>query len=318
MTEILKRELIYLWYYFELQFRQIVAYWILGMVLGSLISVFGKTKIPALLTVIQGKKLGVLGVIPASLIGIASPLCMYGTIPIAASFAGKGTENDELVLQPMLAAFMMSSILLNPQLLFYSAALGTTALIIRFVSCFLCGIAAGFCVRFFFKKKKFFNFAGFTAPENHDTDPNLIMRLLKNLGRNIKATGLYFLIGIILSAVFQRYVPEDAMAALFGRHRGFGLLMSATIGVPLYMCGGGTIPLLMGWLDNGMSMGSAAAFMITGPATKITNLGAVKIVLGVKNFVLYLVFVMLAALMSGLFVDYVFKAGINLWNISKI
>ena len=44
------------------------------------------------------------------------------------------------------------------------------------------------------------------------------------------------------------------------------------------------------WLVDGMSMGSAAAFMITGPATKITNLGAVKIVLGTKRFAAYLVF----------------------------
>ena len=49
-----------------------------------------------------------------------------------------------------------------------------------------------------------------------------------------------------------------------------------------------------------MSLGSAAAFMITGPATKITNMGAVKIVLGLKNFVLYLLFVMLFALLTGL------------------
>jgi hypothetical protein len=36
MVEILKREFIYLWYYFEIQLRQIAGYWILGMVLGSL------------------------------------------------------------------------------------------------------------------------------------------------------------------------------------------------------------------------------------------------------------------------------------------
>jgi uncharacterized membrane protein YraQ (UPF0718 family) len=34
-----------------------------------------------------------------------------------------------------------------------------------------------------------------------------------------------------------------------------------------------------------MNMGADAAFMITGPAAKITNLGAVKIVLGVKNYI---------------------------------
>jgi uncharacterized membrane protein YraQ (UPF0718 family) len=203
-----------------------------------------------------------------------------------------------------LAAFIMSSILLNPQLLFYSAALGPTALLIRFVSCFLCGIAAGICVRYLCKDKRFFNFKDFREPVNHDTDPNPFLRLLKNIGRNVKATGLYFLIGIMLAAIFQRYVPEEAITVLFGRNRGFGLLMAATIGVPLYMCGGGTVPLLMGWLDSGMSIGSATAFMLTGPATKITNLGAVKIVLGVKHFVMYLVFVMFAALISGFIVDY--------------
>ena len=56
------------------------------------------------------------------------------------------------------------------------------------------------------------------------------------------------------------------------------------------MCGGGTIPLLQQWLWDGMSMGSAAAFMITGPATKITNLGAMKIVLGWKRFLLYILY----------------------------
>jgi uncharacterized membrane protein YraQ (UPF0718 family) len=306
MTEIIRREAVYLWYYFSVQFEQIFGYWVLGMVIGSVISIFGKEKIHALLTMIQKKPLGVLGLVPASLIGIASPLCMYGTIPIAASFSKKGVKDD------WLAAFMMCSILLNPQLLFYSAALGPTAFIIRFVSCFFCGIAAGLCVRRFFRGRPFFNFAGFSEPETRDTDPSLCIRLLKNIGRNIKATGLSFLIGIILSALFQRYVPEDALVLLFGGNngflgRGFGLLMAATIGVPLYMCGGGTIPLLQTWLWNGMSLGSAAAFMITGPATKITNLGAVKIVLGLKNFVFYLAFTILCALASGFLVDYVFR-----------
>ncbi len=71
----------------------------------------------------------------ASALGIASPLCMYGMIPIEVSFSRSGIKDD------WLAAFMMSSILLNPQLIIYSAALGQTALIVRIPSCFLCGIA---------------------------------------------------------------------------------------------------------------------------------------------------------------------------------
>jgi uncharacterized membrane protein YraQ (UPF0718 family) len=298
MIEIIRREFTYFWFYFTIQFDQIFRYWVLGIVLGSVISVFGKEKIHKLFAALQKRRLGILGVIPASLIGIASPLCMYGTIPIAASFSEKGMRDD------WLAAFMMSSILLNPQLLIYSAALGTTALIIRFVSCFLCGVAAGLCIRLFFREKGFFNFSGFAQQTNRDTDPRIFIRLVKNILRNIKATGPYFLAGIVLSALFQQYVPPDAFAAVFGNQKGFGVLMAATIGVPMYVCGGGTIPLLADWLRSGMSMGSAAAFMITGPATKITNLGAVKIVLGAKRFALYILFSILFALVTGLITDF--------------
>jgi uncharacterized membrane protein YraQ (UPF0718 family) len=300
MGEILKREFIYLWYYFSIQFEQIVWYWIFGMALGSLISVFGKEKIHALFVKMRDTKMGIFGIIPASLLGIASPLCMYGTIPIAASFAEKGMAEE------WIAAFVMSSILLNPQLLFYSAALGIPALVIRFVCCFLCGAAAGLFVRLFFRKEPFFKFTKFEKMADRDTDPNMLVRFLKNFGRNIKATGPYFLAGIILTALFQRYVPQEAFAGLFGKNRGFGVLMAAAIGVPLYVCGGGTIPLLREWMLNGMTLGSASAFMITGQAMKITNLGAVKIVLGIKHFLFFVLFTVLFALLSGLAIDFLF------------
>ena len=121
--------------------------------------------------------------------------------------------------------------------------------------------------------------------------------------RNIRAAEGWFFMGIVLSALFQRYVPAEVMTDLFGVNQAFGVLMAAAIGVPLYACGGGTIPLLQGWLLDGMSMGSAAAFMITGPATKITNMGAVKIVLGIRRFVIYIVYVILFSLLAGLLVN---------------
>ena len=296
---ILKREFVYLWYYFDVQFRQIFWYWAIGIFAGSLISVFLKDRIHGTFRKMGDTKLGVLGLIPASLLGIASPLCMYGTIPLAASVSKSGMRDD------WLAAFMMTSILLNPQLIIYSAALGPTALTVRIVSCFLCGIAAGLLVRFCYKDKPFFNFSGFDEPKSHDTDPNLFLRLLKNIGRNIKATGPMFLLGILLSALFQRYIPQDWMVTVFGGNEAWGVLMAATIGVPLYACGGGTIPLIRQWLQEGMSLGSAAAFMLTGPSTKITNLGALKIVLGIKRFMLYFIFVMLFSFLTGIAVNLV-------------
>ena len=299
MTSILRREAIYLWYYFTVQLDQIYAYWLAGMAIGSFVSVFGKQKIHALFEAMNGKRLSLFGIVPACLLGIASPLCMYGTIPIAASFSEKGMRED------WLASFMMASVLLNPQLIVYSSALGTTALTVRVISCFMCGIFAGLAVNLYGKitGRSFFTFGGFYESSNRDTDPNILIRYIKNFGRNVKATGGYFLLGIVLSAMFMRYVPAESFARLFGRKNGFGVLMAATIGVPLYACGGGTIPLLQMWLADGMSMASASAFMITGPATKITNLGALKIVLGGWKFVGYLAFVIIYSLLNGLIVD---------------
>lgn len=295
--EILRRELVYIWYYFTVQLEQIFTWWVLGMAIGSAVSVFAKAPIHRAFRALQGKRLGVLGIAAASALGIASPLCMYGTIPIAASISKSGMRDS------WLAAFMMSSILLNPQLIVYSAALGGTVLAVRIVSCFLCGITAGLLLYFLYRDKPFFNFSGFDAPKSRDTDPNLFLRYFKNLWRNVKVTGLYFLIGVLLSALFQRYVPAEALTALFGGNEALGVLIAATIGVPLYACGGGTIPLLQQWLWDGMSVGSAASFMLTGPATKITNLGALKIVLGMRRFVLYIAFVVLFSLIAGLFVN---------------
>ena len=294
---IIRREFIYIWYYFDLQLRQIFRYWVLGMAIGSLISVFAKDKIHRLFAGLQGKKLGLLGIIPACLLGIASPLCMYGTVPIAASFRKQGMRED------WLAAFMMASILLNPQLIIYSAALGRSALAVRIVSCFLCGCTAGILVFLFYRDKEFFDFEGFEVRASRDTHPNLLVRYLLNFWRNIKATGPYFLFGILLSALFQRYIPQDVMVNMFGGNEAWGVLMAATIGVPLYACGGGTIPLLQAWLTEGMSLGSAAAFMITGPATKITNLGALKIAMGWKRFTLYLMYVMAFSFICGVIVN---------------
>ena len=269
------------------------------MAIGSFVSVFGKKKIHELFAAMNGRGWSIFGIVPACILGIASPLCMYGTIPIAASFREKGMRED------WLASFMMASVLLNPQLIIYSTALGRVGVSIRVLSCFMCGIIAGLAVNVYNRVtgRNFFTFSGFYETSNRDTDPNIFLRYIKNFGRNVRATGGYFLLGVFLTALFMRYVPAESFARLFGRKNGFGVLMAATVGVPLYACGGGTIPLLIMWLADGMSWAAASAFMITGPATKITNLGALKIVLGAWKFAGYIVFVMLYSLVNGLIVN---------------
>ena len=96
--QVIRREFIYIWYYFDVQFRQIFLYWVIGILIGSLISVFLKDRIHGLFRRMGSSRLGILGLIPASILGIASPLCMYGTIPLAASVSRSGMRDDWLHL----------------------------------------------------------------------------------------------------------------------------------------------------------------------------------------------------------------------------
>ena len=297
VAEILQREFIYIWYYFTVQLQQIFRYWVLGMMIGSAVSVFAKEQIQRSLSSLQKNRTGRFGNHSGKRPWHSLASLHVWNHPHSRLLSKGGMKDD------WLAAFMMSSILLNPQLIVYSAALGNAVLMVRILSCFTCGAAAGLLLHIFFKDRPFFNFDGFEEPKSRDTDPNLALRYLKNLWRNIKATGLYFLFGVLLAALFQRYVPADLMTSIFGGSEAFGVLMAATIGVPLYACGGGTIPLLQQWLFDGMSVGSAASFMLTGPATKITNLGALKIILGMKHFLMYLAFIMVFSFITGLVVN---------------
>ena len=54
MADILKREFIYLWYYFDVQFRQITFWWAAGILIGSVISIFFKEKIQSFLNKFPG------------------------------------------------------------------------------------------------------------------------------------------------------------------------------------------------------------------------------------------------------------------------
>lgn len=56
MIEWIQREGVYLWYYLDIQIRQIAPYWALGIVLGSAVSVFGKKAIHGLLRRSAGAK----------------------------------------------------------------------------------------------------------------------------------------------------------------------------------------------------------------------------------------------------------------------
>jgi len=296
-------------------FKQISPYWISGLIAGSLVSVFLSDKITGKMAALSAGKFWLLPLGAASLLGIISPLCMYGTVPVIAALGKKGAP------QHLLASFMVSSILLNPNIFILSFALGSGGTqgallaLARFALSFFSGILAGVLVYLFFTRskcadgvsdadgnKKLFNLERFAEQEDK---PKKVFFL--DLFKAFRITAPYLLFGIILTVLFDRYIHPDWVSSMFGAKRGLGVLFATSLSIPLYACGGGTIPLINAWLYMGMGSGDAMAFMLAGPALKINNLSAVKMILGVKNFVIYIVYSIVFAFLAGLVINGIFR-----------
>jgi uncharacterized membrane protein YraQ (UPF0718 family) len=250
---------------------------------------------------INRKSVSFLEIMFAAVLGAASPICMYGTIPLIATLGKKGLP------QQIIAAFMVSSILINPNLFLFSFALGAEVAVIRLFACLMAGIIAGVLVKVFFKNKDLFNYEGFGERKNCSIQKKTFIVYIKDLNRGVIKTAPYFIVGIVLTALFSRYVNSNMVASVFGGNHKLGVILAASLGIPVYVCGGGTIPLLSLWMQQGMSVGSAIAFMISGAATKLTNLSAVKTILGMRNFVTYIAFNIIFAIIAGFIADIIVK-----------
>ncbi|MBH1940793.1 permease [Mobilitalea sibirica] len=293
-------ELYQLFYIIYTQFKLIFPFWITGLAIGSFISVFFAEKIAKIVEQINPKKFYLLGVLSAAILGAASPLCMYGTVPLIAVMGRKGTP------QYFLVSFMVSSILINPNLFIYSFVLGVPIALLRLFFSILAGVCAGILVHYCYKGKVFFDFESFDGRKSLAKSHSL-KGLLQDIHKAIQITAPYFFIGILLASLFEVFIPKMWIINLFGTNRELGVLLAVSLGVPIYVCGGGTIPLMRGWLNTGMSPGAVIAFALSGASTKLTNLSAVKIILGIKHFIAYIVFHMLFAILTGWLIDWIYR-----------
>jgi uncharacterized membrane protein YraQ (UPF0718 family) len=277
------------------QFRQIAPYWASGLIVGSLVSVFLSDKITGKMAQLATGSFWLIPLCLASIFGVVSPLCMFGTIPIIAALGKKGVPRH------LLAAFMVSSVMLNPNILFLTFVLGTDIALIRLGLSLLGGILAGILVFFLLRSKNLFSFERFELQQNKKK-----RKYFSDLFKAFRVTAPYLLFGITLSALFDRYIPPDWISGIFGARRGLGVLFATTISIPLYVCGGGTIPLINAWLHAGMGTGDAMAFMLAGPAVKITNLSAVKMIFNAKHFFVYLAYCLAFSMLAGLIISVIF------------
>jgi hypothetical protein len=71
------------------------------------------------------------------------------------------------------------------------------------------------------------------------------------------------------------------------------------VGIPLYVCATGSVPIAAALILKGLSPGAALVFLITGPATNAASIATMWPVLGARGISVYLWTVALASLAAG-------------------
>jgi len=295
----LKLHIIDFLYLMLYQLKLILPFWLGGIILGGIIAAYFSERLSSFLARINTSNHPQFSIIMGSLIGAVSPITMHGMIPVVMVMQKKGMP------QYVLASFVISSVLINPNVFFYSFALGADIAFLRLLVTLLAGYAGGVIMKTFSKKTNAFN-AYYDEESKEQTEIKRRVLALRTMLKTIKKTFPYLIAGIALTALFEKTVPKDIFADIFVNNAGLGVLFGSVLGVPLYFCGGGSIPLILSWMNNGMSTGSVMAFVIAGPATKINNITAIAAMAKKKYLFFYFLFITLFSIIAGLITDLIF------------
>ncbi|MCD4692571.1 MAG: permease [Calditrichales bacterium] len=283
-------------------FSQLWYYVVIGIFVTLLISRF--VPVDKLSSVLRGK--WALSVFFAALLGILSPMPTYVAIPMVAGLIALAFP------VPPLIAFLVASPLMNPILFFMTAgAMGLEMAFARTLTALILGVTAGTLMQILISRN-IINFPMLSS--NHSSETNCSAQDSKKPGDKAGFTselwhlsrfiGKYFLLGIIVAALIKALIPASWIIRMVGVQNSYSVLTAAALGVPLYACGGGTIPIMKVLLTLGMDKGAVLAFFVSGPATKLSTILVMKATLQIRLLIFYLILTFVGAIVFGYLYSY--------------
>jgi uncharacterized membrane protein YraQ (UPF0718 family) len=246
-------------------------------------------------------KAPVVSVIVGSVIGIVSPLCTYGTIPVVIQL-----YKSKVHIAP-LVSFMAASALMNPQLFLMTAGgIGIEMAVVLTVAVFIFSFAAGLLcyvipAKIMVRKSINVNEDGGDAILNREKKLFIVKQYAINCLKSFKSVGVFVLIGVLISAAAEVYIPNRITAYAMQAGRIPTILAGALMGIPMYACGGGAIPFVRNFiLGNGLGKGTALAFFLVGSATRPAPLIGMAALFTPLFLAGYCVFLIISSVLMGI------------------
>ncbi len=233
-------------------------------------------------------RVGSWGVVVAVVIGMVSPLCACGILPVVITLAMIQTP-----LAPLMALLVTSPVMGPDALILTWSALGMEWAVLKVVGAAVIGLSAGLITQLLVRQgylagnmvrlKPKYNPDGTLAPAReigaeagiHVKSMTIVPRASKLhfiFDRTLDAglfVGKFLLLAIVLEAIIVTLVPVSWITALVGQKSFFSLVLAALIGLPLPANQIPIIPIMAGLLQRGIDPGAALTLFLAGPVSSL-------------------------------------------------
>jgi uncharacterized membrane protein YraQ (UPF0718 family) len=246
----------------------------------------------------------------AALLGGLAPFCSCEVIPFIAGLLAAGAP-----LSAVMAFWLSSPLIDPPTVLITAAALGWKFAIGKTIAAVGLGLIGGFGVRFMMRKGAFKNplrpregggCGGCALSPIVDTpvwrfwtEGERVSKFRSEAIVNARFLIKWLMFAYLLEALLIIYVPAEAIGAMVGGEGFFPILVGAFVGAPAYLNGYAAPALVAGLMEQGMSSGSAMAFIVAGSVSSIPAMAAVWSLVNRSVFVTYMAFGIAGAVFAG-------------------
>ncbi|HYE81932.1 MAG TPA: permease [Clostridia bacterium] len=235
----------------------------------------------------------------ASVLGMVSPLCTYGTVPVVMRLAGSGMPAAVLIV------FLISSSMMNPQLFILTwGGVSKEIALMRVLTIILFALFMGFILKII-PKEYVLNENFLKECSDKSNGKSCIKeaftwkRYLISIMKSLEFMWLYLVVGVILASAIEVLIPADIANKLYQQDKMLQIIFMSVLSIPFYTCGGGVIPIVKALMLGGMSKGVVLAFLNVGAATRITVLAALSSIVRPVFLLVYILVLIAFSMITG-------------------
>ncbi|MDO8870366.1 MAG: permease [Methanobacteriaceae archaeon] len=243
-----------------------------------------------------GKRNEYLGNVVAALIGIITPFCSCSAVPLFIGFVESGVPLG------VTFSFLIASPMINEiAIILLWGMLGWQVTALYIISGLIIAIISGIIigrlklegevesyVYEMIEKIKEAEKSGIALEEEKQTLKERALSSRDYTFDLLKKIGPYVVIAIGIGAIIHGYAPADFLLTYAGPNNPLAVPIAVLIGVPLYSNAAGIIPLVAVFIEKGIPIGTALAFMMAVTALSLPEMIILRKVLKPKLLVIFI------------------------------